>query len=162
MRKGFTLIELLIVISIIGIMSSIILVSLNNGRTKAQEAAFISFVASATQGLRVAVMNGDITFSSLPGTYHCVTRYDGNRCWGTVAATNNLEPILFPDGPVPGVYSPYHPQKTYGIMARKTAQGMVLNVLTGWSGAGQFMCENFGWETVVKPNANYCYTTILW
>lgn len=79
-RKGFTLIELLVVIAIIGILSSVVLASLNTARDKGRDAA----VKSSMQTIRV---QSELYYEDEGGTYQPATASAGT-CSGQTAANN--------------------------------------------------------------------------
>lgn len=59
-KKGFTLIELLVVIAIIGILSSVVLTSLNSSRAKARVAAAQATLAGVVPGV-ITCLDDDLT-----------------------------------------------------------------------------------------------------
>ena len=73
-KKAFTLIELLIVIAIIGILASIVLVSLNSARGKARDAKRLSELNGLTIALELYFSNNN----SYPST--------GNEWWGNCSS----------------------------------------------------------------------------
>lgn len=70
--RGFTLIELLIVIAIIGILASVVLVSLSGGRDKAKVAVF----KQQTNSFKTAVIELCDTMA-LPDANTIITNIDG-------------------------------------------------------------------------------------
>jgi len=74
MRKqmGFTLIELLVVIAIIGLLATIVLVSLNSARAKARDSRKIADFRSISTALQAYYIENDQMLPNLvPGTQVC-------------------------------------------------------------------------------------------
>lgn len=66
MKKGFTLIELLIVVSIIGILSTVVVSVLNEGRVRAKDVKSISNLSSIQKSLEMYYL--DHGTYAIPGT----------------------------------------------------------------------------------------------
>ncbi|MBP7741428.1 MAG: type II secretion system protein [Candidatus Pacebacteria bacterium] len=95
MKRGFTLIELLVVIAIIGILSSVVLASLNNARLNARTTRSIQDLHS----LRTAL---ELYATSNNGTYPVSSGWSGlYSCWGYQGADwiPGLAPAYIPSLP---------------------------------------------------------------
>lgn len=101
-NKGFTLIELLVVISIIGLLASIVLVSVNSAREKGRN---VRRIADITQLIK-AFNLGFADYNSFPevATWSCVSA----TCYGGYSATfSQFWAYINADPTVDAFLSPY-------------------------------------------------------
>lgn len=115
-RKGFTLIELLVVIAIIGILATIVLVSLNTARQKARDTRRVSDMRQVALGLE---MYYD-TNRKYPGVSGC-----SNANWDTMATAIASFMAATPDDPIDTGNNVY----MYGANSATNAQDYTLRAV---------------------------------
>lgn len=72
-KRGFTLIELLVVIAIIGILASIVLVSLNSARGKGRDAKRVAEMQQIWRAIELTGTDNATPLSGCTGTYNAVS-----------------------------------------------------------------------------------------
>lgn len=105
-NRGFTIIELLVVIAIIGLLASIVAISMNNVRARARDAIRLSEL----KRIRIALIQYHQKFGSYPIWNTPDWGMDCGGFRGTTAASNNfLKPLVdegflesYPSDPIPG------------------------------------------------------------
>lgn len=130
LKRGFTLIELLVVIAIIGILSSVVLASLNTARAKGADAAAKAELANARAQAEL--------------------NYDTFGCYSS-AACNSTTPAVYASGActssTPGIWADANFDKL--IQGAKTATGKLWSCSssvagTNWAFALQLKADTTG------------------
>lgn len=92
-KKGFTLIELLVVIAIIGVLSGVVMQSLNSARMKARNVQRLESIESIAKAFQIATTGANNNqLPSSAGSFACLGKT--TACWGgTVAVNPNMANI---------------------------------------------------------------------
>lgn len=118
--SGFTLIELLVVIAIIGLLSSVVLASLNTARAKARDAKRLTDIRQYVSALEIYYNDNNAYPYVNSATWNCLGEgYAGGWCWGT----GYTEAASVVNTALEGAYLPALPQtgkviNTYGYIYR--------------------------------------------
>lgn len=130
--RGFTLIEILVVIAIIGVLSSVVLSSLNSARERSHNTAYITQIREYQKALALHFsVNGSYPGS---GSWGCIgTGFPGGICWDSSGYNeSNSTSVAFRAAVGPYIDETQIPgpaDRTYGPMYRTNGSGYDLIVM---------------------------------
>ncbi len=134
-KKGFTLIELLVVIAIIGILSSVVLVSLNTARQKARDAGRKSNLQSIMSA--ISLQSDAFNTNAIAHDDACT-----DAGWavsvGNYGCPTALVPTYVPRLPTDTVAN------TYGYKNAGTDNNFCMVAVMETAGANPFLCDSTG------------------
>jgi prepilin-type N-terminal cleavage/methylation domain-containing protein len=163
-KKGFTIVELLLVVAIVSLLASLILVSVDEGRIRAKEAAYATFGTQMKKVLDFALSEG--AFDSMsPTGWGCLGNYgptgaggSGVTCHPTAALSTqiSLDTTIarYADNEIPqGVQSPHMPA---GMMYRlNSARQIEVIVYTG-DGHADICSSAMGFDQIAFVGTDHC------
>jgi type IV pilus assembly protein PilA len=137
-QKGFTLIELLVVIAIIGILSSIVIASLNSARTKGKDAAIKGQLKQLQTQAEVFYDNngGKYATTTVVGATSCTTASSGTFAGSLFSNTSAAQQIA-------QIASNDAPNSSVACAISSNGQLWGLSI-TGLNGGGSYCLDNSG------------------
>ncbi len=142
-RKGFTLIELLVVIAIIGILSSVVLASLNTARSKGTDAKIQS-------ELRSIAVNAEIYYDNFGNSYGTAANTSCTAGMFAQASNPNIDQIVDDLTAATTLYDP--------ICNSAAGTFMIAHRLTSPTAALFFCVDNTGKATTTSTTITNALT----
>ncbi len=157
-QTGFTLIELLVVIAIVGLISSVLMTMVGQGRIKARDAKRKADLVQLQKGLEI-YFNTNSTYPSTSGNWYAATGGCGGS-YGYTGATGyipNLAPTFV--GVLPG-----DPQPTsaacsgYNYRSDGTNYKIISNSVSGAGGPETFPTSTQPFYDPARPTTGWMIT----
>lgn len=130
-KHGFTLIELLVVISIISLLSSIVLSSLNSARQKANNTKKKQELSQLLRALNTYYLDtNSMPVNATPGFWCTIgTVYAGGTCFNEVKTAGYISTL--PTSPDSNVYY-YYDYGTYALVGSRLTPAVYGSGWRGW------------------------------
>ena len=156
-NRGFTLLELLVVIAIIGILSAIVIASLNDSRRKSRNVSVVEQVHEYHNALQLYYSSNGAYPSPGANPAHEICLADNGNCWNGVFSGSNARSNQVKTALLPYISSfPYMEQGTVGGLVNSGSAAY--NRCTGTTFGNNTSCtpSDFSLFFLLEGTNEYC------